>query len=184
MTPKAARSRYGPSWPSLRYARSRGPAGPCAARHAPGPTWPVGPAGNFPPRRRTRPRGAGRCRSPFFFQVQGDAALVAGVQRPPRRDASTLLAHCRHRVAGRRVVTSTIVPRPGSASSRVQNGAATKMADLKNAQAQQGAVRSSFGHVLIHARPSYGNRSPSRPIGWGPSRSTWIQNQRTFATFL
>src|SRR3954447_9941215 len=105
------------------------------------------------------------------------------MERPPGCDAVDLLAPLPHGIARRRLNFNDIRAEVGEQPRAERRG--DEMADLKNAQARQGAVRSSFGHVLIHARPSYGDRSPSgRWMDGDPQRSTWIQNQRTFATFL
>ena len=84
----------------------------------------------------------------LVFQVQGDAALVAGVQRPPGRDAVDLLAPLPHRVAGRRLDLDHVGAEVGQQPRAERRG--DEMADLKDAQARQRAVRSSFGHVLLH----------------------------------
>ena len=84
----------------------------------------------------------------LVLQVQGDAALVAGVQRPPGCDAVDLLAPLPHGVAGRRLNLNDIRAEVGQQPRAERRG--DEVADLKDAQARQRAVQSSFGHILLH----------------------------------
>jgi len=119
----------------------------------------------------------------LVFQVEGDAALVAGVERPPRRDAVDLLAPLPHRVAGRRLDFYDLGTQIGEQPRAERRG--DEMANLENAQARQRAVWGSFEHVLIPARPLLYDGWVLHPAdGCEPSRSTWTQNQRAFANLI
>ena len=66
----------------------------------------------------------------LVFQVQGDAALVAGVERPPGRDAVDLLAPLPHWVAGRRLDFYDLGAEVGQQPRAKRRG--DEMANLKN----------------------------------------------------
>src|SRR3954447_7754172 len=82
----------------------------------------------------------------LVFQVQGDAALVAGVERPPGRDTVNLLAPLPDRIAGLRLDLDDVRAQIGEQPRAERRG--DEMADLENAQARQRAVRGSLRHLL------------------------------------
>jgi hypothetical protein len=82
-----------------------------------------------------------------MLQVERDAALVAGVGRPPERVAVELLAPLPHGITVRRLDLDDV--RAKIAKQPCAEGCRNEMADLENAQASQRPVASGLFHVSL-----------------------------------